>query len=198
VSLFLAALENLAGGPTPSDAALMEQLARRVPEALEQLYDRHARAVFSLALRIAQQAALAEEIVQDVFLQLWRNAHQYQQDRGPLGPWLLTMTRNRALDHLRLKREKQRRREDAFDAVEPRDVRAPNPEALIDQRILTERVRTVMNELPAAQRKALELAYFDGMTHSEISTAMNEPLGTVKSWIRNGLIHLREVLEQTS
>jgi RNA polymerase sigma-70 factor (ECF subfamily) len=156
VGLFLAALDNLSGGPSPSDAALMEQLARRVPEALEQLYDRHARA------------------------------------------WLLTMARNRALDHLRLKREKQRRREDAFDVIEPRDVRAPNPEAVIDQRILTERVRAVMTELPAAQRKALELAYFDGMTHSEIAEAMREPLGTVKSWIRNGLIHLREVLEQTS
>jgi RNA polymerase sigma-70 factor (ECF subfamily) len=198
VTFFLTAFQDLAGGSAPSDAALMEQLVRHEPGALDQLYDRYARVVFSLVVRISQQAALAEEIVQDVFLQLWRNAHRYQAGRGPLEPWLLTMARNRALDHLRMKREKQRRREDALDAIEPRDFRAPSPEAAVDQNRRAERVRTVMRALPDVQRRAIELAFFEGMTHSEIAASMSEPLGTVKSWIRNGLGRLREALEEGS
>jgi RNA polymerase sigma-70 factor (ECF subfamily) len=196
--VFLAAFLDPSGGPALSDAALMERLVRREADALEHLYDRHSRAVFSLVLRILQQAALAEEIVQDVFLQLWRNAHQYQAGRGALAPWLLTLARNRALDHLRLKREKQRRREDALDVVEPCDFRAPDPESAVDQQRQAERVRSIMGSLPASQRRAIELAFFDGMTHSEIAASMSEPLGTVKSWIRNGLARLREELEGTS
>jgi RNA polymerase sigma-70 factor (ECF subfamily) len=196
--VFLTAFLDPSGAAALSDAALMERLVRREAGALEQLYDRHSRAVFSLVLRISQQAALAEEIVQDVFLQLWRNAHQYQAGRGALGPWLLTLARNRALDHLRLKREKQRRREDALEVVEPRDMREPDPESAVDQQRQAERVRSVMGLLPASQRRAIELAFFDGMTHGEIATAMSQPLGTVKSWIRNGLAHLREKLKEAT
>ena len=90
----------------------MERILQRDAGALETLYDRYARPVYSLVLRISQQPASAEEIVQDVFMQLWRNAKHYQATRGPLEPWLFTVARNRALDFLRLKREKQRRRED--------------------------------------------------------------------------------------
>ncbi len=198
MTVFLTALQDLAGGSVPSDAALMEQLVRREPDALDQIYDRYARVVYSLVLRISQQAALAEEIVQDVFLQLWRNAHRYQAGRGPLEPWLLTMARNRALDHLRMKREKQRRSEETLEAVEPRDFHAPNPEAAVDQSRRAERVRTVMRSLPDTQRRAIELAFFEGMTLSEIAAAMSEPLGTGKSWIRNGLGRLREALEEKS
>jgi len=98
----------------------MAGIARKEQRALEELYDRHGRAAYSLALRITQQPASAEEIVQDVFLLVWKSAHRYDQGRGALLPWLLTVTRNRALDHLRLKREKQRRREDEWqDAAVP-------------------------------------------------------------------------------
>lgn len=173
----------------------MEQLTRRVPEALEILYDRHSRAVYSLALRIAQQTASAEEIVQDVFLQVWRNAHYYQASRGPLEPWLLTLARNRALDHMRLKREKQRRREDTLEQ-QPLACTAPNPEHIADREHRAARVRALMRLLPQRQRQAIELAYFDGMTHSEIAQELKEPLGTVKSWIRTGLLRLREALKE--
>ncbi len=188
------AFQESGGAAPPADGALMERLIERDPSALEELYDRYARPVYSLVLRISQQPASAEEIVQDVFLLLWRNADRYRASRGPLEPWLFTMARNRALDYLRLKREKQRRREDSYELDMPDSVSAPNPEAFIDATRRADRVRACMGELPEPQRRAIELAFFEGMTHSEIAAALAEPLGTVKSWIRNGLIHLREAL----
>src|SRR5713226_8982750 len=175
----------------------MQRLIRREAGALELLYDRYSRAVYSLALRIAQQSAAAEEIVQDVFLLLWRNAHRFEPSRGPLEPWLFTLARNRALDHVRLKREKQRRREDQLEQ-QPAAVAGPNPEYTLDRERRAERVRELMRALPGPQRQAIELAFFEGMTHSEISRTLGEPLGTVKSWIRNGLMRLREALEGAS
>jgi RNA polymerase sigma-70 factor (ECF subfamily) len=189
----LAADQARPGGGQPTDAALMQRLLERDAQALEALYDRYARPVYSLVLRIARQPASAEEIVQDVFLHLWRNAGRYQASRGPLGPWLLTMARNRALDFLRLKSEKQRRREDSADFnLSPSGVAAPDFEGTVDSNRRAEKVRALIASLPESQRRAMELAFFDGMTHSEISRAMAEPLGTVKSWIRSGLLRLRE------
>jgi RNA polymerase sigma-70 factor (ECF subfamily) len=138
---------------------------------------------------------LAEEIVQDVFLQLWRSADRFQISRGPLESWLFTMARNRALDFLRLKREKQRRREDSVEDDLPiAAIERPDPEGAIDLSRRTEKVRALMTSLPAAQRRAIELAFFEGLSHSEVATAMGEALGTVKSWIRSGLLQLRESL----
>ena len=196
-ALFLAALEQFRPDEQPADAALMERLIQKDASALETLYDRHSRAVYSLVLRILQQAASAEEIVQDIFLQLWRNGYQYQSARGPLRPWLLTLARNRALDHLRLKSEKQRRREDTLD-FQIIAVSAPNLEAQIDRDRRAARVRALIRALPARQQRAIELAFFEGMSHSEIADALSEPLGTVKSWIRNGLLQLKEGLQTAS
>jgi RNA polymerase sigma-70 factor (ECF subfamily) len=193
--LLLAVVQTWPEEDGPSDAALMARVLNRDSRALELLYDRYSRPVYSLVLRIAQQPASAEEIVQDVFLQIWRNAKRYQAARGPLGPWLFTVARNRALDFLRLKREKQRRREDPEDfSILPAAVAGPDPEGALDQARRGEQVRAQMGSLPEPQRRAIELAFFEGMTHSEISAAMGEPLGTVKSWIRGGLLRLREVL----
>jgi RNA polymerase sigma-70 factor, ECF subfamily len=180
------------------DGALMAGLRQQDPVALEALYDRYARPVYSLVLRIAQQPATCEEIVQDVFLHLWRHADRYDASRGPLEPWLFTMARNRALDFLRLKSEKQRRREEAYEADPPPSGTAPEQpaELRIDQERRAARVRALMAELPETQRRAIELAFFDGLTHSEISAALGEPLGTIKSWIRGGLSRLRETLEK--
>ena len=195
--MLLAVVQTWREGSQPTDALLMERILQRDAQALETLYDRYARPVYSLVLRISQQPASAEEIVQDVFLQLWRNAKQYQATRGPLEPWLFTVARNRALDFLRLKREKQRRREDSTDFdLPPSSVVQPNPEAAMDQARRAEKVRALMSSLPEPQRRAIELAFFEGLTHSEISAAIGEPLGTVKSWIRGGLLRLRESLEE--
>ena len=195
--MLLAAIQSRPEGGAPSDAELMEELVRREPRALEILYERHGRAVYSLVLRIAQQVQAAEEIVQDVFLQLWRNGHRYEPARGPLGPWLFTLARNRALDKMRLKREKDRRREETLEN-QFLPCTAPSPESLADRSRRAERVRGLMRGLPERQRRTIELAYFDGLTHSEIAKALEEPLGTVKSWIRTGLLRLREALEEAS
>lgn len=177
----------------------MERILQRDAGALETLYDRYGRPVYSLVLRIAQHPSSAEEIVQDVFMQLWRSADRFQISRGPLEPWLFTMARNRALDFLRLKREKQRRREDSSDSeVVPSMIARPDPEGAIDRSRRAEKVRSLMSSLPDSQRRALELAYFEGMSHSEIAESMGEALGTVKSWIRGGLMRLRDSLEEAS
>ena len=176
----------------------MTQLRDRNSGALETLYDRYSRPVYSLVLRISQQATAAEEIVQDVFFHLWRHADRYDASRGPLEPWLFTMARNRALDFLRLKSEKQRRLEDAYEIDPPPSAMTPAqaPELRIDQERRAVKVRAVMAELPETQRRAIEMAFFDGLTHSEIAAALGEPLGTIKSWIRGGLLRLRESLEK--
>ncbi len=190
-------LNILMHGEGISDADLMAQISRREERALEQLYDRYSRAVYSLILRITHQPASSQEIVQEVFLQLWRNAHAYQPSRGPVEPWLLTLARYRALDYVRGKTEKQRQREESVDEFSL-EVPMPNPEQWLDQQRRAEKVRTLMSSLPEAQRRAIELAYFEGMTHSEIADAMKEPLGTVKTWIRSALTQLRQKLAEAS
>ena len=195
--MLLAVVQPWPEGNQPADAELMERILQRDAGALETLYDRYGRPVYSLVLRIAQHPSSAEEIVQDVFMQLWRSADRFQISRGPLEPWLFTMARNRALDFLRLKREKQRRREDSSDSeIMPSAVARPDPEGAIDRSRRAEKVRALMTSLPDAQRRALEMAYFEGMSHSEIAESMGEALGTVKSWIRGGLMRLRDSLEE--
>jgi len=191
--VFLAVLTPKQNDDVSSDAALVQQLLRRDVRAFEQLYDRHSRIVYGLVLRILQQGSTAEEVVQDVFLQLWRNASRYQASRGPFVPWLLTLARNRALDTLRLKSERQRRREDQTEEL-PQIAQVPQYEQALDEKRRAEVVRSLMSSLSAPQKKAIELAYFEGLSHSEIAEALHEPLGTVKSWIRNGLIRLKEGL----
>ncbi|HTQ60537.1 MAG TPA: sigma-70 family RNA polymerase sigma factor [Candidatus Solibacter sp.] len=192
--MFLAAFTSSGPREVSPDATLLLRLLQKDVSAFEQLYDRHARLVYGLVLRILQHASTSEEVVQDVFLQLWRNAAQYDSARGPFVPWLCTMARNRALDHLRKKGERQRRREELPEEL-PVLVIAPDYEKVLDDRRRAERVRALMASLTPQQKKAIELAYFEGLSHSEIASALKQPLGTVKSWIRNGLLSLKEGLQ---
>ncbi len=195
--MFLAVFSTKGNDEVSPDATLMQQLLRRDVSAFEELYERHSRIVYSLVLRILRQGSTAEEVVQDVFLQLWRNSARYDLSR-PFVPWLLTLARNRALDHLRLKSERQRRREEQTEEFPQIATAAPEYEKALDEKRRAERVRSLMSSLPAAQKKAIELAYFEGLSHSEIAASLHEPLGTVKSWIRNGLLRLKEGLQATS
>jgi RNA polymerase sigma-70 factor, ECF subfamily len=195
--VFLAALTPTDSSEVSPDATLVNGLLHKDVSAFEQLYNRHSRIVYSLVLRILQQAGTAEEVVQDVFLQLWRNAARYDAARGPFVPWLLTLARNRALDHLRLKSERQRRKEDQTEELPPVTV-APEYEKLLDEKRRAERVRALLGVLSPQQRRAIELAYFQGLSHTEIAETLKEPLGTVKSWIRNGLLRLKEGLQATT
>jgi len=191
----LAAITGRYGEGESSDSALVERFLRKDVSAFEELYDRHSRVVYALVVRILQQGSTAEEVVQDVFLHLWRNAGQYQSSRGPFVPWLLTLARNRALDQLRLKSERQRRREDQAEEI-PAIAQSPDYEKALDEKRRAERVRSLMGTLSPPQKKAIEMAYFEGL--SQIAESLQEPLGTVKSWIRNGLLRLKEGLQTAS
>ena len=195
--MFLAVLTPKESQDVSSDAALAQRLLRKDVSAFEQLYTRHSRIVYSLVLRILRQGPTAEEVVQDVFLQVWRNSSRYDSGRGPFIPWLLTLARNRALDRLRLKSERQRGREEQREEL-PQMADDPQYEKALDEKRRAEHVRSLLTSLPSSQKKAIELAYFDGLSHSEIAQALKEPLGTVKSWIRNGLLRLKEELKVAS
>jgi RNA polymerase sigma-70 factor, ECF subfamily len=195
--LFLAAFIPTTNPEVSPDATLVSRLLQKDVRAFEQLYDRHSRAIYGLVLRILQQVGTAEEVVQDVFLQLWRNAAQYDSSRGPFVPWLFTLARNRALDTLRLKSERQRRHEDQVDELPP-VAAAPEYEKVLDEKRRAAKVRALMAALNPQQKRAIELAYFEGLSHTEIAAALKEPLGTVKSWIRHGLLRLKEELQAAS
>lgn len=195
--MFLAVFSPKGNDEVLPDATLMQQLLRRDVNAFEQLYERHSRIVYSLVVRILRQGTTAEEVVQDVFLQLWRNSARFDLSR-PFVPWLLTLARNRALDQLRLKGERQRRREEQTEEFPQITGAAPEYEKALDDERRAERVRSLIGSLPPPQKKAIELAYFEGLSHSEIAASLQEPLGTVKSWIRNGLLRLKEGLQATS
>jgi RNA polymerase sigma-70 factor, ECF subfamily len=195
--VFLAVFSPKGNDEVLPDATLMQQLLHRDVNAFEQLYERHSRIVYSLVVRILRQGTTAEEVVQDVFLQLWRNSARFDLSR-PFVPWLLTLARNRALDQLRLKGERQRRREEQTEEFPQITAAAPEYEKALDDKRRAERVRSLIGSLPPPQKKAIELAYFEGLSHSEIAASLQEPLGTVKSWIRNGLLRLKEGLQATS
>jgi RNA polymerase sigma-70 factor (ECF subfamily) len=175
------------------DRATVDRMARGDSSALADLYDRHARAIYSLAIRILADAAEAEDVVQDVFAQAWRQATRYDPMRAPVVAWLMIITRARALDRLR-------RRRSRIVAVEldPAMPHPRDPEVNQEMQAITaeqaERVRGALGELPDSQRMAIELAYYEGLSQSDIAERLQQPLGTIKTRIRSGLLKLREAL----
>lgn len=172
-------------GDKRNDVTLIARLRAGDDTAMADLYDRYSGIVYGVALRVLGDTTAAEDVLQDIFLQLWRNPSAFNADRGCLAPWLAVIARNRAIDLLR-----KRPPEDAIKDL-PIVTRIDLEEAA-DQRRAIEKVRTVMAQLPAEQRKALEMAFFLGMTHTEIASQTGEPLGTVKTRIRAALIAVRK------
>lgn len=152
---------------------------------MAQLYDRYSGVVYSVALRVLGDTGAAEDILQEVFLQLWRNPGLFDSSRGNLGAWLAVISRNRAIDGLR-KRRPETDLENVIVSVEP-DMAGDAERSRAMQK-----VRSILGEMPDAQRNALELAYFEGLTHTEIADKTGEPLGTIKTRIRGGLMALRK------
>ena len=180
-----------------ADLVALEGVARGDPDALAELYDRNARPVFSLALRILRDRLDAEDVVQEVFAQAWRQAGHYDAKRGVVAAWLLTLTRSRAIDRLRARRSRDDRALRGRDTMDLRsNDLAPDVQFLTAER--NARVRGALDELPLLQRMALELAYYEGLTHAEIAERLEQPLGTVKTRIRLALLKLREALAGTS
>ena len=185
----LAALE-----PRPDDlGGLIERTANGEAAALAALYDATASLVNGLALRVLGDRGSAEEVTGDVYLQVWRQAVRYDGTRGAPLAWLLTLTRSRAIDRLRTGAS-QRARTAPIEAALRVASDAPGPEERSAVRQRRQVVRSALTHLPAEQRRAIELAYFEGLSHSEIAATLGEPLGTVKTRVRLGMIRLRESL----
>jgi RNA polymerase sigma-70 factor (ECF subfamily) len=175
------------------DQACLARVARGDQAAFAELYDRHSRLVFSLALRVLQDRADAEDVVQEVFAQVWSQARRYDATRGAVAAWLLVLTRSRAIDRLRAKRSRPEAAGEAAAAESVVDLSlAQDLELLSAEQVA--RLRRALEELTAAQRTALELAYYEGLTHVEVAARLAEPLGTVKTRIRQAVIRLRESL----
>ena len=160
------------------------------------LYDRHARAMYALALRIVQAEAEAEDVVQEVFAQVFRQAGRYDASRGTVVGWLFTITRTRAIDQVRARR--RHGHDFSRRASEAEAANVPAPGADQERQALTaeeiDRVRRALADLSAEQRRAIELAYYEGLTQSEIAERLAEPLGTIKSRIRTAMLRLRDAL----
>jgi len=170
-----------------SDLALVTAIRSGDQGAMAALYDRYSSIVYAVALRVLQDTGAAEDVLQDIFMQLWRNPGAFDSSRGNMGAWLAVIARNRAIDALR-KRRPENNIDDVIVSVEP-DMASD-----AERSRAMEKVRGALDGMAVSQRSALEMAYFEGLTHVEIAAKTGEPLGTIKTRIRTGLLSLRKVL----
>jgi RNA polymerase sigma-70 factor (ECF subfamily) len=181
-------------------AALVERVAAGETRALEELYDRYARPAYSLARRVTGDSAFAEEVVQEVFLAVWRQPERFEAGRGGFASWLLAAVHHKAVDAVR-REEAVRRRAIALQAVQgldPSDPPANRPEDAVEERLRGEQVRQALRELPESQREAMTLAYYGGYTQREIASLTSTPLGTVKTRMHRAMHNLRAALDDLS
>lgn len=182
--------------PHEDDRDTLRRMGEGDGQALGRLYDRHGRAAYSLALRILREQRDAEEVVQDVFVQAWRQSARYDTARGPVVAWVLMLTRSRAIDRLRMRRGLPALPGDAHEAL--RDL--PDAGASADLLVVTAEqaaaVRAALDLLPHEQRAPIELAFYEGLTHVEVAARLEQPLGTIKTRIRLGLLRLRAAIEE--
>jgi RNA polymerase sigma-70 factor (ECF subfamily) len=176
-----------------ADRAAVHRMARGDRDALADLYDRHARLLYSLALRMVRLQADAEDVLQDVFAQVWRQAARYDTSRGSVVGWLVTLTRSRALDRLRRGRARPLATDDERRAHEVPDT-APGVDLVLVSAEQAAAVRAALDALPENQRVPLELAYYEGLSQSEIAARLDVPLGTIKTRMRHALVRLREAV----
>ena len=174
---------------TRNELALVSAIRSGEPGAMAELYDRYSGIVYSVALRVLGDTGTAEDVLQEVFMQLWRNPDLFDASRGNLAPWLAVIARNRAIDLLR-KRRPESDIEEVVISVEP-DLAGDAERAIV-----MTKVRGVLSGMAASQRMALEMAYFEGLSHSEIAAKTGEALGTIKTRIRTGLLALRKAFEK--
>ena len=178
-----------------SDEALVALVARADGDALAELYDRVGRIAYGVALRVLRDERLAEDAVQEAFLQVWRSAATFRAERAKASTWVLTLVHRRAVDLVR--REERRRAEPLTDD----SVLGAAPEATDEAawlRFERERVRAALAQLPDVQREAIELAYYGGFSQSELAEKLGVPLGTIKSRMFTGLARLRELLDDSA
>ena len=173
---------------TDDDDSLLALVQRGDEGAMASLFDRYSKVVYSVALRVLRDPASAEDVLQEIFMQIWRSPDSFIATRGSLGGWLAVVSRNRSIDALRRKRP--------TESVD--EIALSSPFNLADEserNIMIEKTRAVIVMLPTEQRKTLEMAFFDGLTHSEIAEMTGDPLGTVKTRIRSALLTLRKAFQ---
>jgi RNA polymerase sigma-70 factor, ECF subfamily len=177
------------------DEDLALRLQRREPEAMATLYDRFGRLVYSVIVGIVRDGSIAEDLAQETFMRVWNRVHAFEAGRGALGPWLLAIARNRAIDHLRSLGARMDKNAYELDVRE-------HPSLFVDMErevVNTDHARVIRKaiaKLTANQQKVIELAYYEGLSQTEMAERMGEPLGTVKTWVRTALKVLREELGQ--
>ncbi|HWQ84635.1 MAG TPA: sigma-70 family RNA polymerase sigma factor, partial [Anaerolineales bacterium] len=180
---------------TLSDTDLLDWIERAEETALGTLYDRYQRLVFSLAYQSIGEQGLAEEITQDVFLRIWEKAGTYRPDQGKVLTWIVSITRNRAIDMYRRQRIRPEKNSLDFEDLHPREQRdGVDIEAEVELSLQQQRIRAALASLPPEQRQALSLAFFRGFTHTEIAARLHEPLGTIKTRIRAAMHKLHHQL----
>jgi RNA polymerase sigma-70 factor (ECF subfamily) len=174
------------------DVDLVRRLQQRDPRALGELYDRYGRLAFSLILRIVRDAGIAEDLVQETFLRVWNRVGGFDADKGAIVPWLLAVARNRAIDYLRSASGRERNSLELEETEYPSLYRDMESEVVQSDR--ARRVRAALQKLSPQYRQVIELAYFEGLSQTEMAERMGQPLGTVKTWVRTALKILRDDL----
>ena len=177
------------------DGDLVRRLKAREPQAMSELYDRYARVAYSLILRIVRNAAVAEDLVQETFLRVWHRVHSFDADKGALGAWLLTVARNRAIDHLRSIDGRME-----VNAISLQHLERPAWFASLDTGALAldrvRRLQRAFEKLTPHQRQVIDMAYYEGMSQTEMAERLKQPLGTIKTWTRGALKILRDELSE--
>src|SRR5437764_3461493 len=180
-----------------SDEALINAIAEGAEWAMELLYERYNRVLYSLAYRMVTDHQVAEDLLQDAFLSVWRRATSYSSQSGAVRSWLVSIVHHRTIDYLRSVRRRSILKEATWEEVE-QDERTAFPDVWDEawRSVQSAQVRAALKNIPTEQRMVIELAYFSGWTHSEIAEGCQIPLGTVKARMRLGLSHLKRILEQ--
>jgi RNA polymerase sigma-70 factor, ECF subfamily len=170
------------------ESRLLQRISSRDSSAMAELFDQYGSMVYSVALRVLKDPAGAEDVMQDVFFRVWEAPASFTSGRGALGAWLMVVARNRAIDALR--------RRKPSDPVEDVVLAAStNLAAEAERNTMMEKVRGIIHRLPLDQQRSLQLAFFDGLTHSEIAAQTGDPLGTVKTRIRSALLSVRKAFQ---
>ncbi len=176
------------------DAGLIERIKRKDPDGLAAAYDRYGPIAFSVFVRITRDHAVAEDLLQELFIRVWNRGQEFDPEKGALGVWIISIARNMAIDHVRSAHARFKARLRPIDHVDPLNFlqRSPDPESIIDR---SRTVAAALTNLNANEKRVLELAYFEGFSQTEIAARLEEPLGTVKSWMRSGLGRLRSAMK---